>query len=324
MQQSAKRILFIGFGLFILSISLQGMILPASNAYAEVKQISMGTSSVGGFFYNVGAPVAQCINKALPEVNVTAEFTEGSTENLHLIQKKKMQLAVISPMVGYFAGKGIKMFKKSGPVDFRVIVRLLPNGNVWTVLKSNKDIKTIRDFKGHRVGIGTGGIGVVSRLQLAYFGIDFKKDIKPFFPQTGELATLLKDGKVDVSFLTEGLAKMVTATHEIRIISWQDEDRQKYIEKNPYFGAYNYPPNHFKGVDYEVKTIDNGIQLIASADMPDEMAYKLAKAIIENIDCISKIYAPAKALSPAWCASELGNPFHPGAIKYFKDAGLWK
>jgi TRAP transporter TAXI family solute receptor len=324
MRKNVKRILCIGSGLLICLLLLQVTILPSDKAYAEVQQLSMGTSSVGGVFYNIGAPVAQCINKAFPDVNVTAEFTEGSTENLHLIQKKKMQLAVISPMVGYFAGKGIRMFEKSGPIDFRVILRLLPNGNVWTVLKNNKDIKTIQDFKGHSVGIGTGGIGVVSRLQLEFNGIDFKKDIKPFFPQTGELATLLKDGKVDVSFLTEGLAKQVTATHDIRMISWNEEDRKKYVEKHPYFAAFNYKPNHFKGVDDEVKTIDNGMQLIAHADMPDEMAYQLAKAVIENIDCISKIFAPAKALSPQWCASELGNPFHPGAIKYFKDAGLWK
>ena len=319
MNKKRLKMVLIGLSLFTLSLTFLG----AGSAQA-VEQLSMGTSSVGGFFYNVGAPVAQCINKALPEVNVTAEFTEGSTENLRLIQKKKMQLATISPMVGWFAGKGIRMFKKSGAVNFRVVVRLLPNGNVWTTLKKNKTINTIRDFKGHRVGIGTGGIGVVSRLQLLYHGIDIKKDIKPFFPQTGELATLLKDGKIDVSFLTEGLAKMVTATHEVKMISWDEEERKKYVSEKPYFGAFNYKPNHFKGVDYEVKTIDNGIQLICDTDMSDAMVYKLAKAVIENIDCISNIFAPAKALNPKWCASKLGNPFHPGAIKYFKDAGLWK
>ena len=227
-------------------------------------------------------------------------------------------------MVGYFAGKGIAMFKKSGPVNFRVVVRLLPNGNVWATLKKNKTIKTIRDIKGKKVGIGTGGIGVVSRLQLEYHGIDIKKDIKPFFPSTGDLATLLKDGKVDVSFLTEGLAKMVTATHEIRMISWDEEYRKKYVSEKPYFGAFNYKPNHFKGVDYEVKTIDNGIQLICDADMSDYKVYRLAKAVIENIDCMSKIFKPAKALNPKWCASKLGNPFHPGSIRYFKEVGLWK
>jgi len=319
MNKKRLKMVLVGLSLFILSLTFLG----AGSAQA-VEQLSMGTATVGGFFYNVGAPVAQCISKALPEVNVTAEFTEGSTENLRLIQKKKIQLAVISPMVGYFAGKGIAMFKKSGPVNFRVVVRLLPNGNIWTTLKDNKTIKTIRDFKGKKVGIGTGGIGVVARLQLEYHGMDIKKDIKPFFPSTGELATMLKDGKVDVSFLTEGLAKMVTATHEIKMISWDEEDRKKYVGEKPYFGAFNYKPNHFKGVDYEVKTIDNGIQLICDADMSDYKVYRLAKAVIENIDCISNIFAPAKALSPEWCASELGNPFHPGSIRYFKEVGLWK
>jgi TRAP transporter TAXI family solute receptor len=161
-------------------------------------------------------------------------------------------------------------------------------------------------------------------MQLAAHGIDYKKDIKPFFSATGELATLLKDGKVDVSFLTDGLAKMVTATHKIRIIPWQEEDREKYIKDNPYFGEYNYPPNFFKGVDYEVATVDNGMQLICDTELSDDLVYKLTKAVIENIDCVANIFAPAKALSPKWCATKLGNPFHPGAIKYFKDAGLLK
>ena len=324
MRKNVKKILWASLGLLVCSLILQTTILPPDNSYAEVKQLSMGTATVGGFFYNVGAPVAQCINKALPEYNVTAEFTEGSVENLRLIQKKKVQLAVISPMIGHFARNGIRMFEKGGAVDFKVVVRLLPNGNIWATLKSNTDIKTIADIKGHKVGVGTGGIGVMARMQLAAHGINDKKDVKPFYPPTGELATLLKDGKVDVSFLTEGLAKMVTATHEIRLISWQEADRKAYIGKHPYFGEFNYRPNHFKGVDYETLTVDNGIQLITHADTPDEEVYKIAKAVIENIDCISKIFAPAKALSPEWCASKLGNPFHPGSIKYFKDAGLMK
>lgn len=86
------RFLFISFTLLILSLSFQG---PA--ARAEVTQLSMGTATVGGMFYNIGMSIAQCVNKALPDVNITAEITEGSTENLRLIGQKKMQLAVITP-----------------------------------------------------------------------------------------------------------------------------------------------------------------------------------------------------------------------------------
>ena len=317
-----KKIIFVSIGMLVFTFALQGVMLPSQNALA-VEQLSLGTSSVGGLFYNIGNPLAQCINQNLPEVNVTAEFTEGSTENLRLIKQKKIDMAVISPMIGHFARNGLAMFKGK-PVEFKVVIRLLPNGNVWTVLAKNKDIKTIYDIKGHKTGVGTGGIGVMSRMQLAAHGIDVKKDVKPFFLQTGALADALKDGSVDVSFLTKELAIMTTATHDIRIIPWQEKDLTAYIDKNPYFGKYLYAANTFKGIDSEVLTVDNGIQLICDADLSEEMAYKLAKAISENLDCVAKIYAPAKVLNKEWIASKLGNPFHPGAIKYFKETGVWK
>ncbi len=316
-RKKELRVLLMILPFFVFFLTIQPPLV-----HPEVLQLSMGTSSVGGLFYSIGSPVAQCINKALPEVNVTAEFTEGSTENLRLIGQDKMHLAVISPMIGYYARAGTNMFKGK-PIDFRVVARLLPNGNIWATL-ADSNIKTIRDLKGKKVGVGTGGIGVISRGQLMAHGIDPKKDITPYFSQTGALADILKDGTTDASFLTAELADQVTATHKIKIIPWKEEDLKPFLEKNPYFGRFEYPPNRFKGVDYPVLTVDNGIQLICDKDLSDDLVYKLAKALTENLSCVSNIYAPAKVLTPEWVASKLGNPFHPGAIKYFKEKGLWK
>jgi TRAP transporter TAXI family solute receptor len=293
-------------------------------AHTEVLQLSMGTSTVGGIFNNIGSPVAQCVNKALPEINITPEFTEGSVENLRLMGKKKMHLAVISPQIGYFALKGTNMFKDN-PVDIRVVVRLLPNTNVWGVLEKS-DIKSFSDLKGRKVAVGpaSGGLGTIAQTQLRFNGIDYKKDIKPYFMGAGEMAEALKDGTVEAAILTVELAKMVLTTHKIRILSWGEKDLDNMLAKQPFFGKYLLPANFFKGVDYPVLTADNGIQLICNTDMDEGLVYKLAKATIENLDCIAKIYAPAKAITPEWAASELGNPFHPGAIKYFKEKGLWK
>jgi TRAP transporter TAXI family solute receptor len=172
-----KKILLMGFGILICALFLQSTILLSNNAYAEVKQLSMGTATVGGIFHNVGSPLAQCVNKALPEVNITAEFTQGSTENLRLIGQKKMQLAVITPAIGNAARKGIRMFKDK-PVDFRVVVRLLPNANIWATLAKSK-IKDFADFKGNKIAVGpaSGGLGVIARTQLDANGINYKKDI---------------------------------------------------------------------------------------------------------------------------------------------------
>lgn len=293
-------------------------------SYTQVRQLSMGTATVGGIFYNIGSPVAQCVNKALPEVNITAEITEGSVENLRLMGRKRMHLAVITPQIGYFARKGMAMFKDN-PVDFGVVVRLLPNANVWVTLEKT-DIKNISDLRGKKVGVGpaSGGLGTIAQTQLKFNGIDYKKDIKPFFMGAGEMAEALKDGTIEAAFLTAELAHLVASTHKIRVLSWGEKEVSDFIGKQPFYGRYLIPPNYFKGVNYPILTIDNGIQLICLKDMDDGLVYKLAKTIIENLDCISKIYAPAKDIRPEWASSELGNPFHPGAIKYFQEKGLWK
>lgn len=315
MKKIFSLCLLVLIGLFAVKVSI---------SISEVRQLSMGTSTVGGIFYNIGNPVAQCVNKALPEVNITAEFTEGSVENLRLMGRKRMHLAIISPQIGYFARKGMAMFKDN-PVDFGVVVRLLPNTNVWVVLEKS-DIKSFSDLKGRKVGVGpaSGGLGTIAQTQLQFNGIDYKKDIKPYFMGAGEMAEALKDGTIEAAILTAELTHMVASTHRIRVLSWNEKDVENLISKQPFFGRYQLPANFFKGVNYPVLTIDNGIQLICLKDMEEELVYKIAKSIIENIDCISKIYAPAKDLTPQWMASELGNPFHPGAIKYFKEKGLWK
>ena len=273
---------------------------------------------------NIGSAIAQCVNKALPEVNITAEFTEGSNENIRLIDQKKMELALITPQIGYNARKGLPPFKDK-PIDLYAVVRLLPNGNVWVALEKSK-VKTIPEMKGQKVAVGpaSGGLGVIARTQLEAYGMDYKKDIQPFFMGAGEMAEAVKDGAVEVSFLTEELAKMVATTHKIRPLAWDKKVLTPFLEKHPYFGEYTYPPNTFKGVDYPVLTVDNGIQLICAKELSEELVYKLTKAIVENLECMANIYAPAKAITPQWAATELGNPVHPGAIKYFKEKGLWK
>jgi len=314
-----KKIFYLGLIFFILLSFVKGDLINA-----QVTQLSMGTATVGGILTNLGMSIAQCVNKASPEVNITAEITEGSVENLRLMGRKKLQLALITPQIGFFARKGIAMFKDN-PVDFGVVVRLLPNTNVWVVLEKS-DIKSFSDLKGRKVGVGpaSGGLGTVAQTQLQFNGIDYKKDIKPYFMGAGEMAEALKDGTIEAAILTAELTHLVASTHKIRIISWGEKEINDLITKNPVYGRYVIPPKFFKGVDYPVLTPDNGIQMICQKEMPEEMVYKLTKTIIENLECIAKIYAPAKEITPEWAASELGNPFHPGSIKYFRERGLWK
>ncbi len=315
---NAKNILQLSTILWFLVL----FTIPA--AAEQVLQLSMGSATAGGIFANVGGPIAQCVSQALPGVNITHEFTEGTVENLRLMDQNKMQLSIITPQVGVYAREGTQMFKDK-KIDFRVLARLMPNSNLWVVL-ADSPIKTFADFKGKKIGVGpaSGGLGVNARAQLTANGIDYKKDIKPFFMGSGEMAEALTDGAIEAAYLTEELTTMVATTHKIRIVSWQEEPLKLFLSENPNYGRYEIAANQYKGVDYPVLSVDNGIQLISQVQMEDDLAYRLTKALIENIDCIAKIYAPAKSMSAQWAASKLGNPYHPGAIKYYQEIGIWK
>jgi len=223
---------------------------------------------------------------------VAVDYAPSSDQCLRLIDQKKMELALITPQIGNMARKGAGPFKDK-KLDFFAVVRLLPNGNIWVVLDKSS-IKSIPDMKGHKVAVGpaSGGLGVIARTQLDAYGIDYKKDIKPFFMGAGEMAEALKDGAVEAAFLTEELAQMVASTHKIRPLPWDKKVLDDFLAKHPYYGEYSYPANHFKGVAPPVLTVDNGIQLICSKELSDETVYKLTKAIVENLGCMAEIYAP--------------------------------
>jgi uncharacterized protein len=318
-RKTWARFVWVGLSLFISVTFVQHAALCAS-----VMQISMGTATVGGIFPEIGFPVATCVNAAWREVNITAEFTEGSVENLRLMDQKKMQISVISPQIAYFARNRIAQFKDN-PIDVSVIVRLIPNTNIWVSLEGS-GIKTFADLRGKKVGVGpaSGGLGTYAQLQLAGNGIDYKKDIKPYFMGVGEMTDALKDKTIDAAILTVGAASVAASTHKIRVIPWAEKDVKAYVDKYPYCARYVLPANTFKGVDYPVLTLDNGVQLICRTDEDEAFVYKLTKTILENLKCIWDAYAPAKEMTREFAASELAIPFHPGAIKYFKEVGLMK
>lgn len=115
---------------------------------------------------------------------------------------------------------------------------MLPNGNVWVTLEKSS-VKSIPEMKGHKVAVGpaSGGLGILARMQLDAHGIDYKKDIQPFFMGAGEMAEAVKDGAVEAAYLTEELAQMVASTHKIRLLSWDKKNLDAYLAKHPYFGV---------------------------------------------------------------------------------------
>jgi TRAP transporter TAXI family solute receptor len=285
-------------------------------------QISMGGGAPGGILFNVANSISQCLNKSLPEFNFTAEVTAGGIENLRLMQAGQMDVAVATPQVSYEALLGLPPWKEK--MDFRIIMTLIPVAPIMTSLRES-GITSHKDLKGKKVGVGPagGGLEPMVKAVLEEYGINYK-DIKPVFIGMGPSVDALKGRTVDATIMNNDVIDSLTLTHNVNLLSVDEKVMKKITSTYPYITSIKYPANQFKDIKYEVLTFGFNMLLIAKADLSEEVVYKITKTIIENLKCLSETYAPNKIITPQWAATKVFAPFHPGAIKYYKEIKVWK
>ncbi len=293
---------------------------PLSSMAAE-QEMHMGTSTVGGIYYNLGVPISQVLNKYIPEIHVTPEITIGTVENLRLMGQEKMELGVTLSFVAVEALKGVGTFKEKIPV--RTIMHLAPLVNFFVSLEGS-GIKTHEDLKGKRVNLGQpGGLDKNSTNLLAAHGIT-PKDIKPSVMGVGAAVDALKDGKFDAVIVTVPLANQLLATHKINIIWPVEANLDKMVKATPGYGKFLMPAGTLKGVDEPRVVPDFGCTLSCTEKMNPDLVYKMTKVLMEHLDELKGMFSEYRHVNKEWAANSMGVPHHPGAARYYKEAGLLK
>jgi uncharacterized protein len=285
------------------------------------QELHMGTSTVGGIYYNLGVPICQVLNKYIPEIHVTPEITIGTVENLRLMGQGKMELGITLSFVATEAYNGVGTFKEKVPV--RTIMHLAPLVNFFMALETS-GIKTHDDLKGKRVNLGQpGGLDQNSKNLLAAYGIT-PKDMKPSLQGVGAGVDALKDGKFDAVIVTVPLANQLLATHKATII-WPDEAHlDKMVKATPGYGKWKMPAGTIKGVDEAKWVPDFGCTLSCTEKADPALVYKMTKVLLEHLDELTAMFAEYRHVTKEWAANSMGIPHHPGAEKYYKEAGLVK
>jgi TRAP transporter TAXI family solute receptor len=282
------------------------------------QEIHLATSTVGGIYYMLGVPISQVLNKYIPEIHVTPEIGTGTVENLRLLGQKKVELGITLPLKGIEAITGTGTFTEKLPI--RTLMRLTPVVNLFVVM-ADSPIKTHEDLKGKRVNLGQpGGLDQNSLTTLAAYGLTIK-DIKPSVMGVGAGVDALKDGKFDAVITTLPLISQLQATHNIRVLLPDDAHIDK-IDNIPGYGKWLMPANKIKGVDKPTYVPDFGCTLSASESMDPALAYKITKTLVEHLDELKTMFAEYEYVTKAMTANPMGVPHHPGAARYFKEAGL--
>jgi TRAP transporter TAXI family solute receptor len=294
------------------------------------RTLSIATGGVGGVYYPLGGGFATLISKYIPGVEATAEVTTASVDNLKLIHAKKCDLALVMPDAAYDAYMGKGAFEATGKVAVRAVMALYTN-YFHIVTLEGKGIEKITDLKGKRVSLGAPGSGTEYKAirVLTAAGIDPDKDIVRERLGVSESCGALKDGKIDAFCWSGGLPTAAildlasTPGIKIKLIP-HAEVLPKLVELyGPIYFKTVIPKGTYPGVDKDVEVTALTNLLVCRADLPDDLVYQIVKITFDHIDELIAIHKVAEEITLKTAVVGSPIPFHDGAIKYFKEKGVW-
>ena len=277
----------------------------------------------------VAGGVAKLLEEKM-KIPVTAAVTEGSRENIRLIDRKQIFMGVIASNNSYPAYHGVQTFKKKHPLA--IVMGLFPNAFTLHTLPGSP-INSFADLKGKRVGVGTGRTWDTFMVPLMKaHGLTYKKDFTPVYAGMSDLYTQLGDGIIAaIPTMVSGLSPIPAALRlhaekGARYLPPEPQAVDKMVKQFPYMTRQTIPANT-PTFDKVVETFDiGGPFLTVRADADEELVYRVVKMIHQNLAKLAEDvrYFQYAQVKPAVLTGQIGVPYHPAAVRYWKEAGLWK
>ena len=305
------------------------MLLIGSISVTSAQELKMilATGGTAGTYYPFGGAMAKIWNSKVPGVNVTAQATGASAENIRLINKKEVELALVQSDTIDFAYNAKETFKEK-LTKMAAIAVLYPEV-IQVVVRGDSKINSFPNLKGVKIGVGAPGSGTEANFRqlLDIYGIK-KEEVKAQYLSFSESAEQFKDRHIDAFIVTAGIPNAaimdVSVMQSIRILSIPDDKVVQLTKKYPFLSPMVIPPNTYKNQLSEVKTVAVAAVLIVSSDLPEDAVYKLTKALFENQAELASAHAKGKELNLKKAATGVSIPFHAGAVKYYKEKGAMK
>ena len=314
---------------FRLLAGMLGAAMVAGVAFAQIKAISIATGGTGGVYYPLGGGLANVLSKEIPGLQATAEVTGGSVDNLKLINSGQSELAFVMADAALDALNGEDKFKGS-KVPVRTLMVLYPN-QMHVVTIEGTGIDKLADLKGKRVSTGSPGSAteVMAFRVIEAAGLDKDKDMKRERLGVAESVNAIKDRKIDAFFWVGGLpTAAVTDLAATPGVKMKMIDHSEVVDKMNAKHGKLYAASLIKAGVYPSQDKDNKNTvvwniLVANASLPDEMAYKVVKTMIEKKADLVAVHQEAKSFSlDNQIKSNSSIPWHPGAVKYFAEKGV--
>ena len=307
-----------------------GLIAGSALAVAQSgKQLSIATGGTGGVYYPLGGGFANILSKALPGVTATAEVTGGSVDNLKLIGTGKADLAFVQGDASWDAINGLDKFK-SGKLDIKALVVMYPN-HMHVVTVEGTGINKIEDLKGKRISTGSPGSAteVFAFRVLEAAGLDKDKDVKRERLGVAESVNAIKDQKIDAFLWVGGLPTAAvtdlaaTPSTKLKLVDIAQLTEKMNAKYGPLYTAGKIPKATYPGLEGDNTNIAAWNLMAVNGNMDEKLAYDLTKTMMEHRPDLAQVHKEALNIKDEnQTAKNAGMPWHPGALKYYKEKGM--
>ncbi|MBD3418663.1 MAG: TAXI family TRAP transporter solute-binding subunit [Chitinivibrionales bacterium] len=299
---------------------------------SKTEFVTIGTGGVTGVYYPAGQAICRMVNKkqAQYKLKATAESTAGSVFNINAVLNGDLDFGIAQSDRQYQAYKGLAEWEGRGPQqNLRSVFSLHPEA--VTLLAAEKSgIAQITDLKAKRVNIGNPGSGQLqnSKDALAAFGIT-EDAVVAEYVKAVEAPGLLQDERIDAFFYTVGhpngnIKEATSGRIKVSLVSITGPQIDSLIKALPYYAPATIPAKFYENAVNRHATQTFGVKAtcVTSSDVGEDVVYAVTREIFENLADFKKLHAAFEVLTKESMLQGLTAPVHPGALRYYKEAGL--
>lgn len=309
----------------ILAISL-GLCGGCEKKAPPLTALKLATGGSTGTYYAYGSALGRIFENRLG-LRVTVQTTAAAVANIALVQSGSADFAFVQNDVMTYAYNGTNIFSSEGAQkDFSAVAGLYPE--VCHIVAA-EGVDGITSLKGLRVSVGEGGSGTALNAAqiLEAYGMSFA-DIKQENLNFGDSAQALAAGEIDAFFCTAGtptpaLVDLASSTR-IRFLPIGEARRKLLLSNYPYYMAHTVPAGTYPGLEEDVNTVAVQATLVVNNRIQADDVYKITRTLFEGREEITAVHPKGEELRLESAVQGIPIPFHPGAVKYYRETKTLK
>jgi TRAP transporter TAXI family solute receptor len=290
--------------------------------------ITLGTATPGGGFPLYGNAFAEVMNEADPTLSIAPRNTKGSNENIPLLEAGSLDIALVAGEPSYEAFMGIGRPR----TNLKILTAMYSSPGMF-VVRADSPYKTIRDLVGKPIAFGAKGSGlpILSRYVLDGLGLKQDEDFQPvYLDRAGDGPAMVLDGRVAALWGAgigwPGFKTMSESAGGARFIAPDADEIARIRAKHTFLKPLTVPAGSYPNQPTPINSLGSWSFILTRADLPDDLAYRLAKSLhgAESPLCKKLPQACETTAANTASAAPKAELIHPGVLKYFREIGVTK